>query len=46
MNEVDDFFAEQDRRMGIPDEDVDEYIQMRLQGPRKKRRYVARYDQG
>lgn len=39
MNEVDIFFAEQDRRMSVPNEDVDEYIQMRLQ----KKRYAIRH---
>jgi hypothetical protein len=38
MNDVDDFFAEQDRRMSIPNEDVDEYIQTRL----GKNQYVIR----
>ena len=42
MNDVDDFFAEQDRRMSIPDEDVDEYIQTRLVVTRKNR-YVIRF---
>lgn len=30
MNDADKFFEEQDRRMSIPDEDVDEYIRTRL----------------
>lgn len=41
MNDVDDFFAEQDRRMSIPDEDVDKYIQTRL-AAKGKNQYVLR----
>lgn len=41
MNDVEDFFAERDRRMSIPDEDVDEYIQTRLAVTRKNQ-YVIR----
>lgn len=42
MNEVDDFFAEQDRRMNIPDEDADEYIQTRLAASRTNRYVIGR----
>lgn len=41
MNDVDDFFAEQDRRMSFPDEDVDEYIQMRLAAPRRNQYVIG-----
>lgn len=37
MRGVDDFFAEQDKRMSIPDEDVDEYIKTRLTASGKNR---------
>lgn len=40
MNEIDDFFSEQDKRMNIPDEDVEEYFRTRLAVTRRKNQYV------
>jgi hypothetical protein len=40
MNDIDAFFAEQERRMRLPDEDVDEYIRTRLEALHKDR-YVS-----
>jgi hypothetical protein len=37
MDDVSAFFAEQEQRMNLPDEDVDEYIRARLEDLRKKR---------
>lgn len=37
MEDIDAFFAEQEQRMSLPDEDVDEYIRARLEELRKKR---------
>ncbi|KAH7927186.1 hypothetical protein BV22DRAFT_1032056 [Leucogyrophana mollusca] len=34
---MDDFFAEQEKRMNLPDEDMDEYIRQRLEFQRKRR---------
>ncbi|KAG6374231.1 hypothetical protein JVT61DRAFT_4890 [Boletus reticuloceps] len=42
MDDADDFFAERDRRMGIPDEDVDKYIQTRLAATRQNRSTARR----
>ncbi|KAJ8584730.1 hypothetical protein M405DRAFT_443997 [Rhizopogon salebrosus TDB-379] len=37
MDDVNAFFAEQEQRMNLPDEDVDEYIRARLEDLRKKK---------
>ena len=31
MDDIDEFFAEQEQRMNLPDEDVEEYIRARLE---------------
>ncbi|KAI6003223.1 hypothetical protein F5J12DRAFT_783656 [Pisolithus orientalis] len=36
-NDVDEFFAEQEKCMNLPDEDMDAYIRMRLQGCHSER---------
>ncbi|KIK17683.1 hypothetical protein PISMIDRAFT_14931 [Pisolithus microcarpus 441] len=36
-DDVDEFFAEQEKRMNLPDEDMDAYIRARLQGRHKER---------
>jgi hypothetical protein len=37
MDDVNAFFAEQEQRMNLPDEDVDDYIRARLEDLRKKK---------
>ncbi|KIK98285.1 hypothetical protein PAXRUDRAFT_824032 [Paxillus rubicundulus Ve08.2h10] len=46
MNGTDAFFAEQERRMNLPDEDVDEYIRTRLEALRKDSGAQARTSKG
>jgi hypothetical protein len=37
MDDIDAFFAEQEQRMNLPDEDVDEYIRARLEDYQKSK---------
>ncbi|KAG6331664.1 hypothetical protein ID866_7425 [Astraeus odoratus] len=37
MDDIDEFFSEQERRMNVPDEDMDAYIRSRLEGLHRKR---------
>jgi len=37
MDDINEFFAEQEQRMNLPDEDVHEYIRARLEDRRKQR---------
>ncbi|KIJ61681.1 hypothetical protein HYDPIDRAFT_42398 [Hydnomerulius pinastri MD-312] len=36
MDDINEFFAEQEKRMNLPDEDIDEYIRSRMQGFHKE----------
>ncbi|KAG2031987.1 hypothetical protein BDR03DRAFT_78817 [Suillus americanus] len=40
MDDIDTFFAEQEQRMNLPDEDVDEYIRARLEDYHRNRSHV------
>lgn len=41
MDDIDAFFAEQEQRMNLPDEDVDEYIRARLKDYHKNKSHVV-----